>query len=76
MKVYLGGDLELTNLLSGQSTQACVVVTARSKNGAFLGAAVPNETFWGVNFEPRKTSADLANIERAKGGRAAQTLAY
>ena len=41
MKIYpwVGGvgDLELTNLLSGQSTQAHAVGTRRSKDGAFLG---------------------------------------
>jgi len=67
----VGGDLELTNLLSGQSTQARVVGTARSKVGAFLGIAValavPSETFWGVNFQLRKTSVDLANLEQAIG---------
>ena len=73
MKVYpwAGGDLELTNLLSGQSAKARVVGTRRSNDAAFLGVAValvvPNETFWGVNFQLRKTSADLANIEQAIG---------
>src|SRR5206468_3439746 len=49
MKIYpwVGGDLELTNLLSGQTTQARLVGTRRSKDGAFLGVAValvvPNE---------------------------------
>src|SRR2546429_765127 len=38
MKIYpwVGGDLELTNLLSGQTTQARLVGTRRSKDGAFL----------------------------------------
>lgn len=69
MKVYpwVGGALELTNLLSGQSAQARVVGTRRSKDGAFLGIAValvvPDETFWGVNFQLRKTTADLAKLE-------------
>jgi hypothetical protein len=73
MKVYpwVGGELELTNLLSGQSTQARVVGTARSRGGGFLGVAValvvPDETFWGVNFQLRKTSGDLADIEQAIG---------
>ena len=75
MKIYPwvadAGDLELTNLFSGQSTQARAVGTRRSKDGAFLGVAValvvPNETFWGVNFQLRKTTADLANIEQAIG---------
>jgi len=68
MKIYpwVGGDLELTNLLSGQTAQARLVGTRRSKDGAFLGVAValvvPNETFWGVNFQLRKTSAELAKI--------------
>lgn len=71
MKVYpwVSGDLELTNLLSGDSAKAHVVGTGRSKDGVFVGVAValmfPNETFWGVNFQLRKTSADLANIEQA-----------
>jgi hypothetical protein len=70
MKIYpwVGGDLELTNLLSGQTTQARLVGTRRSKDGAFLGVAValvvPSETFWGVNFQLRKTSAELAKIEQ------------
>ena len=71
MKVYpwVGGNMELTNLLSGQSTQARVVGTRRSKDGAFLGVAVallvPDETFWGLNFQLRKTSAELAKVEQA-----------
>lgn len=71
MKIYpwVGGNMELTNLLSGQSTQARVVGTRRSKDGAFLGVAVallvPDETFWGVNFQLRKTSAELAKVEQA-----------
>jgi hypothetical protein len=70
MKIYpwVGGDLVLTNLLSGQSAQARVVGTRRSKDGAFLGVAValgaPDESFWGVNFQLRKTAADLAKIEQ------------
>ena len=69
MKIYpwVGGDLELTNLLSGQTTQARLVGTRRSKDGAFLGVAValvvPNETFWGVNFQLRKACADLVKLE-------------
>jgi hypothetical protein len=71
MKIYpwVGGALELTNLLSGQSIQARVVGTRRSKDGTYLGVAValvvPDESFWGVNFQLRKTAADLAKIEQA-----------
>jgi len=56
MKIYpwVGGNLELTNLLSGESTQARLVGTRHSQDGAFLGVAVtlvvPSESFWGVKF--------------------------
>jgi hypothetical protein len=66
---WVDGNLKLTNLLSGQSAKARVVGTARSMRGGFLGVAialvVPNEAFWGVNFQLRKTSADLAKIGHA-----------
>ena len=65
---WAGGNLELTNLLSGESTHARLVGTRHSEDGAFLGVAValvvPSETFWGVDFQLRKTSADLAKIEQ------------
>jgi len=70
MKIYpwVGGHLELTNLLSAESTRARVVGTRYSEDGAFLGVAVAlvvaNESFWGVNFQLKKTSADLAKLEQ------------
>ncbi len=71
MKTYpgVGSQLELTNLLSGEATETRVVAVRRSKEGGVLGVAVellvPNETFWGVNFRLRKTSAELVKIEQA-----------
>ncbi len=71
MKTYpgVGRQLELTNLLSGEATEARVVAQRGSKDGTVLGVAVellvPNETFWGVNYQLRKTSAALAKIEQA-----------
>jgi hypothetical protein len=70
MKTYprVGSELELTNLLSGQTAQARVVGTRRSKDGADLRVAVelltPSDTFWGLNFQLRKTSAELVKIEQ------------
>ena len=59
----------LLKYYSSVKCKARVVGTRRSNDAAFLGVAValavPNETFWGVNFLLRKTSADLANIEQA-----------
>jgi hypothetical protein len=71
MKTYpgIGRLLELTNLLSGEAAEARIVAMRRSNQGASLGIAVellvPNEAFWGVNFQLKKTSADLVKIERA-----------
>ncbi len=71
MKTYpsVGSQLELKNLLSGEAFRARVVAIRRSKEGNVLGIAVelliPSETFWGVNFQLRKTSAELVRLERA-----------
>ncbi len=69
MKTYpaVGSQIELTNLLSHGSTQARVVGVRRNSEGRLLGVAVellvPNETFWGVNFQLRKACADLVKLE-------------
>lgn len=71
MKTYpgIGRLLELTNLLSGEATEARIVAIRRSSQSAFVGIAVellvPNEAFWGVNFQLKKTSAELVKIEQA-----------
>jgi len=70
MKRYpgVGRRLALTNLLSGEATAARVVAIRRSQESGIRGIAVelltPSETFWGVNFQLRKTSADLVKIEQ------------
>ncbi len=65
----VGSQLELTNLLSGETFRARVVGARRSKEGNLSGVAVellvPSETFWGVNFQLKKTSAELLRLERA-----------
>src|SRR6266567_2477165 len=71
MKAYpsVGSQLELTNLLSAESFRARVVGTRRSTDGHVLGVAVelliPSETFWGVNFRLKKTSAELVRLHHA-----------
>src|SRR5260370_222117 len=68
MKTFpsVGSQLELTNLLSSETYRARVVAIRR-KEGAILGVAVelliPSETFWGVNFQLKKTSAELLKLE-------------
>jgi hypothetical protein len=69
MKTYprVGSELELTNLLSGQVAKARVVGTRPFKLGAAPRVAVelltPSDIFWGLNFQLRKTSAELVKIE-------------
>jgi hypothetical protein len=69
MKTYpaVGSQIELTNLLSHESSQARVVGVRRSSEGRLLGVAVelfvPSETFWGTNLQLKKTCADLVRLE-------------
>ncbi|MGH9715810.1 MAG: hypothetical protein ACRD4R_03640 [Candidatus Acidiferrales bacterium] len=71
MKVYpsVGSEIAITNLISGEQAQARVAAVRRAKDGAVLGVAVqlvrPSESFWGLNFQLKKTSAQLAQIEEA-----------
>ena len=70
MKSYpsVGRELELTNLLSRQVARVRVVGTRPSKEGGAPRVAVelliPSDTFWGLNFQLRKTSAELVKIEQ------------
>lgn len=69
MKTYpaVGSQIELTNLLSHESSHARVVGARRNTEGRLLGVAVellvPSETFWGVNFQLKKACADLVKLE-------------
>jgi len=64
----VGSQLELTNLLSSEGSRARVVGIRRSKEGNVSGVAVelliPSETFWGLNFQLKKTSAELVRLEQ------------
>jgi hypothetical protein len=69
MKTYpaVGTMIELTNLLSHESSQVRVVGVRRNAEGRLLGVAVellvPSETFWGTNFQLKKACADLVKLE-------------
>lgn len=64
-----GTHIQLTNLTTNEETAARVAAIRRTKEGGLIGVAVellkPSETFWGVNFQLRKTSAQLSSIEDA-----------
>jgi len=69
MKIYpaVGCQIELTNLLSHESSQARVIGVRRSSEGRLLGVGVEllvsSETFWGGNFRLKKACAELVNLE-------------
>jgi len=71
MKAYpaIGRQLEITNLISGEATQAMVVAIRGSKDATTRGVAieflVPSDGFWGVNFQLRKTTAELVKVEQS-----------
>jgi dihydropteroate synthase len=58
MKTYpaVGTQIEITNLLSHESSHARVV-------GVAVELVVPSDTFWGVNFQLKKACADLVKLE-------------
>ena len=70
MKTFprIGSELELTNLVSGETAKARVVGTRLPKGGSVPRVAVEllprSETFWGLNFQLRKASAELVRIEQ------------
>ena len=62
-----GGQIELKNLISQESSYARVVGPRRNGEGQLLGIAVelliPSETFWGVSFQLKKACAELVRLE-------------
>lgn len=69
MKTYpiVGSQIEMTNLISHKSSHARVLGARRNSDGRLLGVAVellaPSDNFWGVNFQLRKTCAELVKLE-------------
>ena len=69
MKTYpaVGTQIEMTNLLSHESSHARVASVRRNAEGRLLGVGVellvPSDTFWGVNFQLKRACADLVKLE-------------
>src|SRR5712671_1719338 len=64
----VGSQLELTNLISGETYRARVVAIRRKESqvvGVAVELLVPSESFWGVNFQLKKTSSELLQLEQA-----------
>jgi len=62
-----GTEAELTNLVSGHKSKARVSAIRRSSTGALMRVAVellpPNEEFWGLSFQLKRTTGDLLKLE-------------
>jgi hypothetical protein len=62
-----GTEAELMNLVSSHKAMARVSAIRRSSTGAVLGVAVellpPNEEFWGLTFQLRRTTGELLKLE-------------
>jgi hypothetical protein len=65
----MGTRITLTNFLSAESTEARVLATPHSREGVSRGIVVelivPNESFWGVNLQVKKTSVELQKLEKS-----------
>ena len=70
MAVYpdVGGRINLTNFLSGESAEARVLATPNSREGVAHGIIIelitPSDSFWGVNLQVKKTSVELQKLEK------------
>jgi hypothetical protein len=64
-----GSRVSLTNFLSAQTVEARVLATPQTRAGVSGGVAVelvvPNEEFWGVDLQVKKTSVELHKLETA-----------
>jgi len=62
-----GTEVELMNLVSRHTVKARVSAVRRSSSDAPLGVAVellpPNEEFWGLTFQLRRTTGELLKLE-------------
>lgn len=74
MAVYpdLGLRVTLTNFISAQTAEARVLAAPHAREGVANGIVVeliaPNESFWGVDLQVKKTIVELEALEKALQG--------
>jgi hypothetical protein len=65
----LSSRVTLANFLSAQTTEARVLAAPHDRegvaNGIIVELTVPNESFWGVDLQIKKTIIELQNLEKA-----------
>lgn len=64
----MGVEAELKNLLTGETLRARIAAVRRTRSGEEQGIAIAllsaTESFWGLNFQLRKTSTELLHLEQ------------
>jgi len=65
----LSSRVTLANFLSAQTAEARVLAAPHARegvaNGIIVELIVPNESFWGVDLQVKKTIVELQNLEKA-----------
>lgn len=65
----LSSRVTLINFLSAQTAEARVIAAPHARegvaNGIVVELIVPNESFWGVDLQVKKTMVELQNLEKA-----------
>jgi hypothetical protein len=65
----VGTEMVLANLFSREEARARTSAVRQSKDGAVLGVAIelffPSETFWGLTFRLKRTTAELKRLDQA-----------
>jgi hypothetical protein len=65
----VGSRISVTNFLSAETAEARVLATPYSREGVAHGIIIelitPNESFWGVNLQAKKTSVELQKLEKS-----------
>jgi hypothetical protein len=64
-----GSRITLTNFLSAENAEARVLATPNSRDGVWQSVVVelvvPDEGFWGISLQVKKTSIELQRLEKA-----------
>jgi hypothetical protein len=65
----IGTRVSITNFLSAATSEARVLASPSTREGVSSGIVVelivPNESFWGVNFQIKRTVVELQKLETA-----------
>jgi hypothetical protein len=65
----MGSRVTIANLISAETAEARVLATPNTREGVAHGIIVeliaPNESFWGIDLQVKKTSVELQKLEKA-----------